>query len=187
MGSAARVTSAAEGLPRRRFTVAEVEAMVAAGVMDEDERRADRGELVPTSPKGIRHDSVKTARCAAGIAWRRTTSSCSAERRHLSRTRRRHLSARNRHSRSRRRQSSARRGDRGFVTALRQGRKAAPYASFGVRELRAIDAVGLTTRVIREPSGDGFRDARDLTASDPLVPPIAPDAFGLRLDELDLA
>jgi len=38
MGSVARVTSAAEGLPRRRFTVAEVEAMVAAGVMDEDER-----------------------------------------------------------------------------------------------------------------------------------------------------
>ena len=38
MGSAARVTSAAEGLPRRRFTVAEVEAMVAAGVMEEDER-----------------------------------------------------------------------------------------------------------------------------------------------------
>jgi hypothetical protein len=32
------VTSAAEGLPRRRFTVAEVEAMVAAGVMEEDER-----------------------------------------------------------------------------------------------------------------------------------------------------
>jgi hypothetical protein len=38
MGSADRVTSAAEGLPRRRFTVAEVEAMVAAGVMEEDER-----------------------------------------------------------------------------------------------------------------------------------------------------
>jgi hypothetical protein len=38
MRSAARVTSAAEGLPRRRFTVAEVEAMVAAGVMEEDER-----------------------------------------------------------------------------------------------------------------------------------------------------
>jgi len=36
--AAARVTSAAEGLPRRRFTVAEVEAMVAAGVMEEDER-----------------------------------------------------------------------------------------------------------------------------------------------------
>ena len=33
-----RLTRAAEGLPRRRFTVAEVEAMVEAGIMDEDER-----------------------------------------------------------------------------------------------------------------------------------------------------
>ena len=55
MGSAARVTSAAEGLPRRRFTVAEVEAMVAAGVMEEDERvELIGGELVPMSPKGTR-------------------------------------------------------------------------------------------------------------------------------------
>jgi hypothetical protein len=39
MPSAAKLTtSAAEGLPRRRFTVAEVKAMVAAGVMEEDER-----------------------------------------------------------------------------------------------------------------------------------------------------
>ena len=35
---APRLTRAAEGLPRRRFTVAEVEAMVAAGIIDEDER-----------------------------------------------------------------------------------------------------------------------------------------------------
>ena len=62
MGSAARVTSAAEGLPRRRFTVAEVEAMVAAGVMEEDERvELIGGELVPMSPKGRRHETVKTA------------------------------------------------------------------------------------------------------------------------------
>ena len=51
--AAARVTMAAEGLPRRRFTVAEVEAMVAAGVMEEDERvELIGGELVPMSPKG---------------------------------------------------------------------------------------------------------------------------------------
>ena len=62
MGSAARVTSAAEGLPRRRFTVAEVEAMVAAGVMEEDERvELIGGELVPMSPKGNRHEVVKIA------------------------------------------------------------------------------------------------------------------------------
>ena len=34
----APVTTGAEGLLRRRFTVAEIEAMVAAGVLDEDER-----------------------------------------------------------------------------------------------------------------------------------------------------
>ena len=62
MGSAVRVTSAAEGLPRRRFTVAEVEAMVAAGVMEEDERvELIGGELVPMSPKGNHHEVVKTA------------------------------------------------------------------------------------------------------------------------------
>ncbi len=55
-------TSAAEGLPRRRFTVAEVEAMVAAGVMEEDERvELIGGELVPMSPKGNHHEVVKTA------------------------------------------------------------------------------------------------------------------------------
>ena len=62
MGSVARVTSAAEGLPRRRFTVAEVEAMVAAGVMEEDERvELIGGELVPMSPKGIPHEVLKKA------------------------------------------------------------------------------------------------------------------------------
>ena len=67
MGSAARVTSAAEGLPRRRFTVAEVEAMVAAGVMEEDERvELIGGELVPMSPKGNHHEVVKTALLADG-------------------------------------------------------------------------------------------------------------------------
>ena len=60
--AAARVTKAAEGLPRRRFTVVEVEAMVAAGVMDEDERvELIGGELVPMSPKGNHHEVVKIA------------------------------------------------------------------------------------------------------------------------------
>src|ERR1700679_180837 len=62
MGTAVRVTSAAEGLPRRRFTIAEVEAMVAAGVMEEDERvELIGGELVPMSTKGIQHEVAKAA------------------------------------------------------------------------------------------------------------------------------
>ncbi len=59
---APRSTRAAEGLPRRRFTVAEIEAMVATGVIDEDERfELIGGELVPMSPKGARHELVKVA------------------------------------------------------------------------------------------------------------------------------
>jgi len=61
MGSAPRVTSAAEGLPRRRFTVAEVEAMVAAGVMEDERVELIGGELVPMSPKGNHHKVVKAA------------------------------------------------------------------------------------------------------------------------------
>src|SRR5258708_6018964 len=64
-----RSTQAAEGLPRRRFTVAEVEAMVAAGIMDEDERvELIGGELAPMSAKGIHHEALKVARSTNGSA-----------------------------------------------------------------------------------------------------------------------
>ena len=55
-------TQAAEGLPRRRFTVADVERMVEVGLMEEDERvELIGGELVPMAPKGNHHEVVKTA------------------------------------------------------------------------------------------------------------------------------
>ena len=66
------------------------------------------------------------------------------------------------------------------------GRKAALYASFGIRELWVIDAVRLTTRVFREPAADGYRDARDFRLADRLVPLIAPAAFAVKLGELEL-
>jgi Uma2 family endonuclease len=67
------------------------------------------------------------------------------------------------------------------------GRKAALYASFGIRELWVIDAVRLTTRVFREPAVDGYRNAQDFGPTDQLAPLIAPEAFAVRLDELDLS
>ena len=67
------------------------------------------------------------------------------------------------------------------------GRKAALYASFGVRELWVLDAVRLTTRLFREAAADGYRNVRDFGPADRLVPLIAPEAFALALDELDLA
>ncbi len=54
-------TQAAEGLPRRRWSVAEVEAMVARGIISEDERfELIGGEVVPMCPKGARHEIVRS-------------------------------------------------------------------------------------------------------------------------------
>ena len=57
-----RTTQAAEGMLRRRFTVEELEAMVAAGILGEDERiELIGGEVVPMSPKGNQHEVLKLA------------------------------------------------------------------------------------------------------------------------------
>jgi Uma2 family endonuclease len=56
------VTRAAEGLPRRSFTVAEIRAMVEAGIIAEDESfELIEGEVVPMSPKGNQHEVIKSA------------------------------------------------------------------------------------------------------------------------------
>jgi Uma2 family endonuclease len=193
MGSAARVTSAAEGLPRRRFTVAEVEAMVAAGVMEEDERvELIGGELVPMSPKGNHHEAVKTALLARWYRVRADevlltpeTTFRLSEDTYLEpdvviyprASGIRGLSANNVLLVVEIADSSLR---------YDVGRKAALYASFGVRELWVIDAVRLTTRVFRNPVADGYREARDFGAAERIVPLVAPEAFALRLDELEL-
>jgi Uma2 family endonuclease len=194
MGSAVRVTSAAEGLPRRRFTVAEVEAMVAAGVMEENERvELIGGELVPMSPKGIRHEVVKSALVDFWIRSRpddcrltQETTFRLSEDTYLEpdvviyprATGIRGLSANNVLLVVEIADSSLR---------YDIGRKAALYAGFGIRELWVMDAVGLTTRVFREPAADGYRKAIDFRPTDRLTPMIAPEAFALRLDELDLS
>ena len=190
----ARVTTAAEGLPRRRFTVAEVEAMVAAGVMDEDERiELIGGELVPMSPKGNQHEVVKTALLDRWYRLRPVEVTLTPETTfRLSEDTYLEpdvvIYSRNP-------------GIRGLTgpnvllvveiadSSLRydMGRKAALYAGFGVRELWVIDAVKLTARAFRDPGGEGYRETSDFGPSDRLAPRFAPDAFALRLDELDLA
>lgn len=54
-------TALAEGLPRRRFSVADVLRMVEVGLIRDDERiEVLDGELVPMSAKGSRHEAIKT-------------------------------------------------------------------------------------------------------------------------------
>jgi Uma2 family endonuclease len=193
MGSGARVTSAAEGLPRRRFMVAEVEAMVAAGVMEEDERvELIGGELVPMPPKGNQHEVMKSALVDRWIRSRpddcrltQETTFRLSEDTYLEPDVVIYPRA------------SGLRGLTGANVLLvveiadsslhyDTGRKAALYASFGIREVWVIDAVRLTTRVFREPAPDGYRDAQDFGPADRLMPLIAPDAFAVRLGELEL-
>lgn len=191
--AANRVTRAAEGLERRRFTVAEVEAMVAAGVMEEDERvELIGGELVPMSPKGNQHEVVKGALLDRWYRIRpndcrlipETTFRLSADT-YLEPDVVIYPGA------------SGLKGLSGASVLLvveiadtsipyDMGRKAALYASFGVRELWVIDAVKLTARVFRAPGPSGYAEIRDFTAAETITPVIAPSEFALTLDALDL-
>lgn len=185
-------TTAAEGLPRRRFTVAELERMTASGILDEDERiELIGGEIVPMSPKGNQHEIVKTA---LTIYWARSlpedvlfTSETTF------------------------RLTPDTYLEPDFVfypkaagipgltaaTALLVveiadtslcydlGRKASLYAMFGIAELWVIDAVKLETRIHRDPSPGGYRSAVDLPANQTLAPHLVP-ALVVTLSELDL-
>jgi Uma2 family endonuclease len=187
-----RVTTAAEGLPRRAFSVAELERMTAAGILDEDERiELIGGDVVPMAPKSLRHELVKNA---LNLRWARTPS---ADVLHTVATTFRlsedtylepdlvfypkaggwlGLSA-----------SSAKLlveiADTSLVYDL--GRKAGLYAAFGIAELWVIDAVKLQTRVHREPTLTGYRTILDLAADQTLVPALAPDR-AVTLSDLDL-
>lgn len=55
-------TRAAEGLPRRAFTVDDVRRMIDAGVLGEDEKfELIEGEIVPLSPSHDPHERLKSA------------------------------------------------------------------------------------------------------------------------------
>jgi Uma2 family endonuclease len=55
-------TQAAEGLPRREFTVEDIRRMTEAGIFAEDENfELVEGELVVMATKGIAHERIKSA------------------------------------------------------------------------------------------------------------------------------
>ncbi|MGO8953668.1 MAG: Uma2 family endonuclease [Rhodomicrobium sp.] len=187
-----RTTQAAEGMVRRRFTVAELEAMVAAGIIDEDERiELIGGEVVPMSPKG-NHDEI--LRIALNTYWVkrlpdrfmlapettfRLTPDTYLEPDFIFYDRAagiRGLKAETAH----------------FVVEIADtsyaydiGRKAALYASFGIPELWVIHAVRLETRVHRNPSLTGYTSMIDLALDQELVPDFAPE-LAVTLSELQL-
>jgi len=185
-------TTAAEGLPRRCFTVAELEQMAAAGILHEDERiELFGGEIVPMSPKGHHHEILKTA---LSIYWARqlppdllftieTTLRLSDDTYlepdfvfYPKATGWKGLNA-----------TTAKLvveiADSSLAYDL--GRKAAVYAAFGISELWVIDAVKLQTRIHRDPTPTGYRSVADFAPGQSLVPTATP-ALAVVLSQLDL-
>ena len=186
-------TQAAEGLPRRRWTVAELETMVAKGIIAEDERfELIGGEVVPMSPKGARHEVVKQALeeywfpLTVGTPVRlisETTLYISAD--------------------------EFREPDFLFVPRSIPVRdviaasallivevadsslhydletKAPAYARLGVLEYWVINAKTLVTTVHRQPSGLEYSLKEEAKADDRLVPEAAP-GLAVALRDLDL-
>ncbi len=175
-------TQAAEGMARRRWSVAEIEAMVAAGILLEDERfELIGGEVVPMSPKGNRHEVVKQAlqeywfpKVAGGDVGLitettlRTGADSYCEPDFLFWPR------------------SIALADITVATTLLlvevadtslaydTGRKAHSYGALGLREYWVINALTLTTHIHRKPSADGYGWTRKLGPTKRLVPKLLP-------------
>ena len=194
--SAARTTQAAEGLPRRAWTVDEVVKMVAAGIIDEDERvELIGGEMVPMSPKGIRHENVKNDLLrhlyknvpdALSIAVETTlyvTEDAFYEPDIIIWPR------------------SFRRIDIKNDIPVPElallievsdpslnydlGRKRQEYARLGLREYWVINAQSLVTTIHREPDENGFGQVTELTHTDLMTPALAA-SLAVRLADLGL-
>lgn len=185
-------TTAAEGLPRRRFTVAELEEMTAAGILLEDERiELIGGEVVPMSPKGNHHEVLKTALmyhwtnvAREDLLFTTETTFRLTEDTYLEPDFVFYPKAGGLAGLS---ASTAR-----LVVEISDsslgydlGRKANLYAGFGIAELWVIDAVRLQTRIHRDPTPTGYRSIIDLPPGERLVPHLAP-ALVVTLSELDL-
>ncbi len=186
-------TQAAEGLPRRRFTVAEIEAMVAAGIIDEDERiELIGGEAVPMSPKGNRHEILKVALnkywvkrlpdrfMLAPVTTFRLTHDTYLESDFVffdEQTGIEGLSAGSAHL-------VVELADASYSYDI--GRKAALYASFGVKELWVIHAGRLETRIHLKPSLTGYQFLADLAPDRELMPAFAPE-LAVTLSDLKLS
>jgi Uma2 family endonuclease len=186
-------TQAAEGLPRRRWSVAEIREMMAKGIILEDERfELIGGEVVPMSPKGNRHEVVKKALqqywfpLIAGSAVDLITETTL------------YISA-----------DEFREPDFLFwprsiplqdVTTASAllivevadsslgydlGTKAQAYAGLGLPELWVINANTLVTTIHRQPGPAGYGNVRDAGPDERLEPVQAP-LLAVRLDTLDL-
>jgi Uma2 family endonuclease len=185
-------TNAAEGLPRRYFTFAELEEMTAAGILREDERiELIGGDIVAMFPRGERHEGLKTAltiywapKLPSDLLFTTETTFRMTDDTYFEPD---FVFYPKEGGWKGLRASTARLVVEIADSSLAydMGRKAGLYASFGITELWVIHAVTLQTRIHRRPSPTGYRSIVDLPPTETLVPAAAP-ALAVKLAELDL-
>ena len=189
-----RTTQAAEGLPRWRWTTAEIEELAQAGVFDEHDRfELIGGEIVPMSPKGSRHEILRSglahrlSRLCPPDVW--VTSepqfNLDADLYTVPDILVHPAEILVPDVRGPTALLVIEIADSSLSYDLRI--KAPLYAAAGVREYWVIDAVKLTTTVHRDPNGSGYRSRRDIAADQVLTPAATTaSALTVRLSELPL-
>jgi Uma2 family endonuclease len=174
-------TQAADGLPRWRWTVAEVERMAAAGYFHEYDRfELLGGEIVPMSPKGRRHEII---RLKLGYRFTRLATedifvapepqfNLSADT-YLIPDLLVHPTAIA--------TPDVRGSDALLVVEVAETSlaydlktKQPLYAVYGVPEYWVINAATLVTTVHRQPSGNTYAFAEEIAPDTPLVPSLVP-------------
>lgn len=184
-------TQAAEGLTRRRWSVAEIEAMTRAGVLDENERfELIGGEIVPMNAKGICHELIKNAlmlhwaqRLPKEFRFALETTFRMSEDTFVEPD---FVFYRTADGLAQLDPSTALLAVEVADSSLAYdlGRKARIYASFGVPEVWVIEATTLTSHVHRQPGLNGYADIEQITGKETLVPAFSP-ALSVMLTGLD--
>src|SRR5215468_10967093 len=187
-----RTTQVADGLPRWRWTVAEVERMDAAGFFTEyDQIELLGGEIVPMSPAGRRHEIIRqeVAHRMARLAPDDIMVASEPQFNLGPDTfvkpdvlvHPRAIKA-----------YDLKGTDALLVVEVAETSlgydlktKLSLYASHGVREYWVINAVTLTTNVHRQPAGTAYAVKDEVPPRDRLIPFLAPE-LAVSLAELDL-
>ncbi len=185
------VTRAAEGFPRRAFTVEDIRRMIDAGVIGEDERfELIEGEIVPMSPKHDPHERIKVAFAIAisrrlpDDLWLGIEGTIYlAERTFVEPDLcifRRELKI-----------QEVKGADLLLVVEVADsslafdiGTKARLYASYGARELWVVNAQSLVTAVHTGPTANGWTSVREVGPTDFLQLAAVP-GFTFRLADVD--
>jgi Uma2 family endonuclease len=185
-------TQAAEGLPRRKWSVAEIEAMVAAGIIAEDDRfELIGGDVVPMSPKGNRHEIYKGSLLEFWIQRKTNAYRIIPETTfkldefsfiepdfvfYDAVVNRNHLAPPNTWL-------AVEISDTTLGYDL--GRKPRIYSNAGVKALWVIDVNTLQTHQFSHPGIDGYKTIKTIGQNEVLVPDFAPE-LAVKLSELEL-